>query len=91
MKLLTVNINSISAYFSSVGLLLTIFVMTMLKHYDGQIDWEYLLYAALRIALLSILSMLVVNYLKVSKWYWSIVIGIVVGFLSAALYVSLVA
>lgn len=61
----------------------------MLTHYNGRIDVQYLLYAILKIAMLSMIPVGVAIITKLSKWYWSVLCGIVVGFTSAAVYVNL--
>ncbi len=76
------------AFASSFIVLLTFFLLTMLTHTNGQIDLSYLLYAIPRIAVLSIGPVGVVIFAKVSKWYWSVACGIIVGFILAALYVN---
>ncbi len=76
------------AFASSFIFLILIFVLTMLKHYGGEIDWPYLFFALPRIAVLSICPVVVVMFAKVTKWYWSVPCGIVVGFLAAVVFLN---
>jgi hypothetical protein len=76
------------AYFSSLVLLVGIFVATMVKQYQG-VDWEYLSTAVLKIVTISILPAISVFLLKLRNSLLSGVVGIVVGFLVAVIYVQI--
>jgi len=83
-----VNINTVVSLLSSITVLLSIFVLTMLNHYDGNMDWNYLWYAFIRIFILSLIPVFVVVIFKIGKWYWSIITGVCIGLISAVIYVN---
>jgi hypothetical protein len=76
------------AFFSSLVLLVVIFVATMIKQYQG-VDWEYLSKAVLKIAVISILPAIAVFLLKLRNSLLSGLAGIVVGFLVSVIYVQI--
>jgi hypothetical protein len=77
------------AYSSSLICLVGFFLWTMLVHYNGKIDWEYLGYATSHIVLISAVPAILIYFIKRSKWYFSIMTGAVVGFLVAILVVKI--
>jgi len=76
------------AYLASIMCLHAIFINTMLHQYNGKMDWDYLWYASIRIMLLSFIPGAVAFILKSHKWYWSLLLGVVGGFISAVVYVK---
>ncbi|MEJ2528235.1 MAG: hypothetical protein P8Y49_09265 [Sulfurovaceae bacterium] len=76
------------AFFSSLVLLVGIFVATMIKQYQG-VDWEPLSKAVLKIAAISILPAIAVFLLKLRNSLLSGLAGIVVGFLVSVIYVQI--
>jgi Na+/proline symporter len=76
------------AFFSSLVMLVGIFVATMIKQYQG-VDWEYLSTAVLKIAAISFLPAIAVFLLKLQNSLMSGVVGMVVGFLVAVIYVQI--
>jgi len=81
--------HAVYAYVASISCLLIIFLRTMVIHYDGRIDWPYLAHAFPIIGSISFCPAILVFFAKISKWYWSVPFGIVIGFLGAVLFVSL--
>ena len=62
---------------------------TSLRHY-GVIDYQYFFKMLPIILGLSLVPAVVVWVLKAKKWYFSIGLGALVGFLSAVIYVQFV-
>lgn len=87
--------NRVSAFkqsaLSSVASLLAltiIFALTSHKHY-GQVDIEYYKSLVIELLAISLIPAMVTLAVKSTKWYWSVVIGVFTGFLSAVAYVQL--
>ena len=78
------------AWIASVSLLLTIFIWTMLIHYNGRIDWEYLRYAIYLISIISLMPFAAVWLLKVKRWYLSIPFGGGIGLMAAIFYIKII-
>ena len=79
---------SLIAFLSSAILLISIFVATSITHYRN-IDLEYLYYVLPAIIGVSIIPTLLVRKIKTKKWYWSTIIGTVVGLTLAIIVVQL--
>jgi|AZIC01.1.fsa_nt_gi hypothetical protein len=79
---------SLIAFLSSAILLIAIFVATSITHYRN-IDLEYLYYVLPTIIVVSIIPTLLVRKIKTKKWYWSSIIGAVVGLTLAIVIVQL--
>ena len=76
------------AHLASLILLSTLFLATSITHYE-KIDYEYFMYALPRIIAISLVPAFMAWAIKVQKWYWSLVLGCVVGFICAALFIQL--
>jgi hypothetical protein len=86
----TLNIKqSLLAFVSSNITLFIIFLYTMFIH-DRQIDFEYLLLTSPRIILISAIPAILVLAIKTKSMLRSIVIGVLVGIISATIYVQVV-
>lgn len=79
---------SLIAFMSSAILLVSIFLATSITHYRN-IDLEYLYYVLPTIIGVSIIPTLLVRKIKTKKWYWSSIIGAVVGLTLAIVIVQL--
>ena len=78
------------SWIASATLLLTLFVWTMLVHYNGRIDWEYLICAIYLISIISFIPFAIIWLLKVKRWYLSIPLGCVIGLMSAIFYIKII-
>ena len=87
-KFLDTNFHTVLAFASSGTILSCIFVVTMLRHYNGAIDWDYLFYATVQICAISIIPAMAVKAIGIVKWYWVVLTGIVVGCLAAFLFIA---
>lgn len=76
-------------YLSSTISLFGIFLSTMLIHYNGMIDWQYLRYGVLVAALVSFVPAVIIKYTKISKWYFSIIVGVLLGLFVATIFVRI--
>jgi len=79
----------IVAYLISIIALQVIFVGSMLNYYNGEIQWSYLGFASIRIALISLIPAIAVYLLKIQKWYISAVISLLLGIGVAVAYVQI--
>ena len=79
---------SLIAFLSSAILLVSLFVATSITHYRN-IDLEYLYYVLPTIIGISLIPTLLVRKIKTKKWYWSTIIGAVVGLTLAIVVVQL--
>ena len=86
-KKMITNKQSIIAFSSSTIFLTSIFIATSIRHYRN-IDQEYLYYTMPAILGVSIVPSLLVWKAKVTKWYWSIVIGAFVGLILSIIIVQ---
>jgi len=87
-KIPSIILQPIVGYISSSILLLFIFIKTMLLHYNGRIDWDYLGFASIRIFIISIVPAIAIRLLNIRKWYLSIVFGLVLGLITAVIVVN---
>ena len=80
--------HALFAYFIGYSLLISIFIYTMLLHYDNYIDWEYLQFAALRIAIICLIPAVVVKAFKIKSILKIFLLSIVLAFITAIIYIN---
>jgi hypothetical protein len=79
-------LQAISGAMGAFGVLTSIFIVAMVRHY-GKIDWEYLLWAETRIFAISLVVALMLYLIKRIQLIWAVVLGSVVGFMIGVGYV----
>ena len=85
-RLISISKQPIIALLSSTIFLLAIFVVTIFKHNDGIFEWGIYVITFLIIVVASIMPAIAVKLANISKWYWSVLIGMVLGLVSLAIF-----
>ena len=79
----------IFSYLFSTILLLGLFVTTMLNHYDGNIDLNYLKSAIYRILLISLVLAVAIILLNIRKLHSNLALTLLLSLGAATLYVQI--